>query len=388
MTNFFKMGKREIGQGKPVYIIAEMSGNHQLKFEYAEKIVREAARAGVDAVKLQTYTADTMTIDVKSPLFQISDPGSLWYGNNLYALYKKAYTPWEWLPKLKQIADDLNIDFFSTAFDSTAVNFLEKKIDPPAHKIASFELVDIPLIEYMAKTEKPLFISTGMGTLSEIKEAVTAAQESGTKYIAIFKCTSAYPAPVEEMNLRTIPHLMDTFHVPVGLSDHSLESEVPLLAVALGASFIEKHITLSKDKKIVDAAFSLLPNEFAQIIKAIRKVEKKFSSLTSLQRQSIGQNIPEDIVALIGRRKIIDLALGRVKYGVSKGEAQMTELRWRRSLFAVENIDAGERLTINNIRSIRPADGLPPKYLKDILGKHATQTIKKGTPLDWSMISS
>lgn len=387
MTDYFKIGKREIGPGKPVYIIAEMSGNHRLQFEDAEKIVKEAARAGVDAVKLQTYTADTMTIDVKSPVFQISDPGSLWYGNNLYTLYKKAYTPWVWLPRLKQIAEDLGIDLFSTAFDSTAVDFLEKEIDPPAHKVASFELVDLPLIEYVAKTGKPLFISTGMGTLREIKEAVTAARHSGAKQIAIFKCTSAYPAPAEEMNLRTIPHLIDTFRVPVGLSDHSVEPEIPLLAVALGASFIEKHITLSKDKKTVDATFSLLPQEFAQMIRGIRQLEKKLSSLTPIQRQSIGQDLPEDIIGLIGRKRIIEKAIGKVKYCMSPGEVQIRELRWRRSLFAVKDIDAGEQLTINNIRSIRPADGLSPKYLKKILRKRALRSLKKGTPLNWSMIS-
>lgn len=344
------MGKREIGPGKPVYIIAEMSANHNQNFDQAVKILESAKKAGADAIKLQTYTPDTMTINVKSRLFTLSNK-SLWAKQNLYNLYKKAYTPWEWYPKLKKIADDLHIDIFSTAFDSSAIDFLEK-MNVPVHKVASFELVDLPLIEKMARTGKPLFISTGMGTFAEIKEAVEAARKAGAKRIAIFKTNSAYPAPVEEMNLRAIPDLMDKFHVPIGLSDHTLGIVAPIVAVSLGACFVEKHLTLSRNNPSADSAFSLEPNEFSEMVKSIRIAEK---------------------------------TLGSIKYGTdSEKESKL----YRRSLFAINDIKVGDVFTHQNVRSIRPGYGLPPKYLKDILGKQATQTIKKGTPLDWSMISS
>lgn len=350
MTNYFKIGKREIGPGKLVYIIAEMSANHNQDFNQAVKILEAAKYAGADAVKLQTYTPDTMTINAKSGLFTLSNK-SLWAKQNLYDLYKKAYTPWEWYPKLKKIADDLHITIFSTAFDFSAVDFLEK-MKVPVHKIASFELVDIPLIEKMAQTGKPLFISTGMGTFAEIKEAVDTAKKTGAREIAIFKTNSSYPAPVEEMNLRAIPDLMDKFHVPIGLSDHTLGIVAPIVAVSLGASFVEKHLTLSRKYPSPDSAFSLEPNEFAEMVKSIRIAEK---------------------------------TLGKVKYGTkSEKESKL----YRRSLFAVKDIKKGTKFNNDNIRSIRPGYGLSPKYLEDILGKTAAQNIKKGTPLDWSMISS
>lgn len=350
MTNFFKIGKREIGPGEPVYIIAEMSANHNQNFAQAVKILEAAKKAGADAIKLQTYTPDTMTVNVKSPVFTLSNK-SLWAKQNLYNLYKKAYTPWEWYPKLKKIADNLNIDIFSTAFDFSAVDFLER-MKVPVHKIASFELVDIPLIEKMAKTGKPLFISTGMGTFAEIKEAVEAARKAGAKQIAIFKTNSAYPAPVEDMNLRAIPDLMDKFHVPIGLSDHTLGIVAPIVAVSLGACFVEKHLTLSRKNPSPDSVFSLEPNEFAEMVKSIRIAEK---------------------------------TLGSVKYGIkSEKESKL----YRRSLFVVKNIKKGAKFTSNNIRSIRPGYGLSPKYLEGILGRKVAKNIKKGTPLDWSMISS
>lgn len=349
MTNNFHIGKREIGSGKPVYIIAEMSANHNQDFNQAVKIIEVAKKAGADAVKLQTYTPDTMTINSKSGLFTLSNK-SLWAKQNLYALYKKAYTPWEWYPKLKKIADDLHITIFATAFDFSAVDYLEK-MKVPVHKIASFELVDIPLIEKMAKTGKPLFISTGMGTFSEIKEAVDTAKKAGAKEISIFKTNSSYPAPVEEMNLRAIQDLMDKFHIPIGLSDHTLGIVVPIVAVSLGASVVEKHLTISRKNHSPDSAFSLEPVEFAEMVKSVRTAER---------------------------------SLGSIKYGtVSEEESKL----YRRSLFAVNDIEANEVLTDKNIRSIRPGYGLLPKHLKVILGRHAKQLIKKGTPLGWGMIS-
>lgn len=349
MTNSFKIGKRGIGSGKPVYVIAEMSGNHNQNFNQAVKIMEAAKYAGANAVKLQTYTPDTMTINSKSGLFTLGNK-SLWAKQNLYDLYKKAYTPWEWYPKLKKIADNLHIAIFSTAFDFSAVDFLEK-MNVPVHKIASFELIDLPLIEKMVKTGKPLFISTGMGTFAEIKEAVDTAKKAGARKIAIFKTNSAYPAPIEEMNLRSIPDLMDKFHVPVGLSDHTLGIVAPIVAVSLGASFIEKHLTLSRKDPSPDSAFSLEPTEFVEMVQAIRTAEK---------------------------------SLGSIKYGTSSEEESKL---YRRSLFTVENIDVGEIFTNKNVRSIRPGYGLSPKYLRDILGKQTKKSIKKGTPLGWDMIS-
>ncbi|HCM37626.1 MAG: N-acetylneuraminate synthase [Candidatus Gottesmanbacteria bacterium GW2011_GWB1_43_11] len=350
----FAIGGKKIGRDHPTYIIAEMSGNHKQDYSEAEEIVRAAKTAGADAVKLQTYTADTMTLNVRSPLFKISDPGSLWSGNYLYSLYQKAYTPWDWALKLKKLATKLGLDFFSTAFDQTAVDYLEKEVNPPVHKIASFELVDIPLIQKMAHTGKPLIISTGMATLSEIREAVNAARKSGAREIALLKCTSAYPAPPEEMHLKTVPHLLQTFGVPVGISDHTLGWEIPVAGVALGASIIEKHLTLSRKKGAVDAGFSLVPSEFAQMVKSIRITEQ---------------------------------AMGKVKYGVKKGEAQMREYGWRRSLFVIRPVKVGEKFTWDNVRSIRPANGLPPRFYQKIIGATATQNIASGTPLSWKFIA-
>ncbi|MFN3648004.1 MAG: pseudaminic acid synthase [Armatimonadota bacterium] len=340
---------RRIGPGEPIYIIAELSANHGQSFDRAVELLRAAHAAGADAVKLQTYTADTLTIDCSAPPFQIH--GGLWDGRNLHELYQEAYTPWEWQPKLKRIADDLGIHLFSTPFDQTAVDFLEE-MQVPAHKVASFEIVDLPLLRAIARTGKPVIMSTGMSTMSEIDEAVTTLREAGAAEIALLKCTSAYPAPPEEMNLRTIPHLAKAFGVPVGLSDHTLDLAVPVAAVTLGACILEKHFTLSRADGGPDSAFSLEPDEFRATVAAIRAAEK---------------------------------ALGQVQYGVAEREARNRV--FRRSLFVVQDVAQGEELTAENVRSIRPGYGLHTRYLEHVLGRRASQDIPRGTPLSWDLVS-
>ena len=349
--SFMEIAGKKISNNQPVYIIAEISANHNESYDEAVKLIHAAKDAGADAVKLQTYTPDTITIDCKSELFHISN-GTLWEGRFLYDLYGEAYTPWEWHAGLFEEARKLEMDIFSTAFDPSAVDFLEE-LSVPVHKIASFEIVDISLIKKMAATGKPLIISTGMATLGEIEEAVQAAREAGAEQIALLKCTSAYPAPAEEMNLRTILHMAEAFDVPVGLSDHTLGIEVPVAAVALGACIVEKHFTLSRSKPGPDSAFSLEPHEFCAMVNAIRIAEK---------------------------------SLGRVHYGVSEQDAK--NRIFRKSLFVVRDIELGEILTEENIRSIRPGYGLHPRYLKDVLGRFATRNIKRGTPLQSDMVSS
>ena len=346
---FIEIGEKKVGPEQRVYIVAEMSANHNQDFDQAVELLKAAKEAGADAVKLQTYTPDTLTIRSDKEYFRIGK-GTLWEGKTLYELYSEAYMPWEWQPKLKKIADEIEIDLFSTAFDPTAVDFLED-MGVPVHKVASFEIVDIPLIEKMARTGKPLIISTGMAMLDEIEEVVQAARKAGATQIALLKCTSAYPAPPEEMNLRTIPHLTEAFHVPVGLSDHTLGIAVPVAAVALGACIVEKHFTLSRDIPGPDSAFSLEPHEFKTMVEAIRTAEK---------------------------------ALGEVRYEVGEQEAKSRV--FRRSLFVVKDMKAGEIFTEENLRSIRPGYGLHPKHLKDVLGRRAIQDIKKGTPLGWNLI--
>ena len=350
MTKSITIGSRHIGSGEPVYVVAEMSANHNQDFDKAIKIIKAAKEAGADAVKLQTYTPDTMTIPCDNEYFQIGK-GTLWEGRNLYNLYGEAYTPWEWQPKLKTVAEDLGLNLFSTAFDPSAVDFLEE-MGIPVHKIASFEIVDIPLIEYMARTGKPLIISTGMATLAEIEEAVQAARNAGATQIALLKCTSAYPAPPEEMKLRTIPHLAQAFGVPVGLSDHTLGIAVPVTAVALGACIVEKHLTLSRDVPGPDSAFSLEPHEFKAMVEAIRVAEK---------------------------------ALGGISYEVGAREAKSRV--FRRSLFVVHDVKKGEVFTEENVRSIRPGYGLQPKFLAEVLGRKSAQDISRSTPLDWSCVA-
>jgi pseudaminic acid synthase len=350
MTRHIEIGRRRVGAGEPVYCIAEVSANHNQNFETAVRIVQAAKDADADAVKLQTYTPDTITIQSKRECFQVGG-GTIWDGRSLYDLYKEAYTPWEWQPKLKKIADDLGMQCFSSAFDASAVDFLES-MNVPAHKVASFELVDLPLIQKMASTAKPLIMSTGMATIEEIEEAVTTARRAGATQIALLKCTSAYPAPADEMNLRTIPELGRRFDVPVGLSDHTMGIAVPVAAVSLGACIIEKHLTLSRTAGGPDSAFSLEPEEFKAMVGGVRTAEK---------------------------------ALGSVHFGVSDREGRSRV--FRRSLFVVRDLKKGEKFSSENVRSIRPGDGLHTRHLAEVLGKTAALDIAQGTPLSWDLVS-
>ncbi|AFM24420.1 pseudaminic acid synthase [Desulfomonile tiedjei] len=339
---------RSIGTDRQVFIVAELSANHCGSLDTALRLIEEARKAGADAVKVQTYSPDTMTIDSNKDYFQIK--GTSWEGRSLYDLYGEACTPWEWHPQLKRCAEEMGLVFFSTPFDLTAVDFLEK-LNVPCYKVASFELVDHPLLAGIAATGKPVFMSTGMATLAEIDEAVRVLRAAGNVQMALLKCTSAYPAPPEEMNLRTIPHLAEAFHVPVGLSDHSLELAPPVTAVALGASIIEKHFTLSRNLGGADRAFSLEPHEFKAMVDAVQTAEK---------------------------------ALGRISYDVNGKELESRV--FRRSLFVVEDMKAGDTFTEQNVRSIRPAHGLAPKYLPEILGRRAATDLERGTPLGWNVV--
>lgn len=350
MSGMITIDDLKIGPGHSVCVVAEMSANHNHDFNQAVNIIEEAKRAGADAIKIQTYTPDTLTIDCNNKYFKIK--GTIWEGRNLYDLYREAFMPWEWQPRLREIADNIGICLFSTPFDDTAVEFLEK-INVPAYKIASFEIVDLPLIRCVARTGKPIIMSTGMATLAEIKEAVSVIRETGNHQIALLKCTSAYPARAEEMNLSTIPHLSETLKVPVGLSDHTIGTTVAITAVTLGARIVEKHFTLSRETPGPDTAFSLEPHEFKEMVEAIRTAEK---------------------------------AIGNIDYKIGKDESK--SLVFRRSLFVVEDVKAGESLTDKNVRSIRPAYGLSPKYYQDILGKKASRNIKRGTPLSWDLLKN
>ena len=343
------IGRRTIGLGHPVYVIAEVSANHHQQFDEAVRIIHAARNAGADAVKLQTYTPDTMTIVCNRPEFRIA--GTIWDGRNLHELYGEAYTPWDWQPRLKQVANDVGLDLFSTPFDATAVDFLEE-MNVPAHKLASFELVDIPLIRKLARTGKPLIMSTGMATVEEIDEAVETAREAGATQIALLKCTSAYPAPPEEMNLRTIPELSRRFGLPVGLSDHTMITAVPVAAVAMGACIIEKHLTVSRSQPGPDSAFSLEPEEFKAMVDAVRVAEK---------------------------------ALGEIHFGI--GAKEESSRVFRRSLFVVQDVKRGDLFTSENVRSIRPGYGLHTRHLPEILGQHATRDIERGTPLTWDLVN-
>lgn len=343
-----KIGNKSIGESQPSFVIAEISANHGQNFERAVALIEEAKKCGADAVKFQAYTPDTLTIEADNEYFHIDH--SEWGGQTLYQLYKKAYTPWKWFKKLKKMADDLGITFLCTAFDKTSVDFLEE-LDICAHKIASFELVDLPLIEYTAKTKKPLIMSTGMADISEIREAINAAGQAGAKELILLKCVSSYPALPEEMNLRTIPHMKGLFGCPVGLSDHSLGIGVSLSAVALGADVIEKHFTLSREIETADSFFSIEPQELKELVSSIRVVEK---------------------------------SLGKVYYGLSEEERKIRA--FRRSLFVFKDIKKGEIFTEDNVKSVRPAAGISPKHLKAVLGRKATRDIKKGIPLSWDMV--
>jgi len=339
---------RQIGPDHPTYIVAEVSANHGQSLDKAKAIIRAARDAGADAVKIQTYTPATMTIASDQPWFRIE--GTIWHGRQLFELYGEAYTPWEWHAPLKAHAESLGLPLFSTPFDATAVEFLEG-LAVPAHKIASFELVDLPLLERVAATGKPVIMSTGMATLDEIVEAVDTLRRGGCRDLVLLKCTSAYPAPAGEMDLRTIPDLADRFGVVVGLSDHSMGVAVPVAAVTLGARVIEKHLTLSRSDPGPDSAFSLEPEEFRAMVDAVRQCEE---------------------------------ALGTVRYGPTPRE--IPTRAFRRSLFVVAAVAAGEAFTPDNVRVIRPAHGLPPRHYRGIIGRRAATRISSGTPLTWDLV--
>ena len=344
------IGNRAIAADSPCWIVAEISANHNQSYERAVEIIRAAKRAGADAVKLQTYTADTLTLNSDRPCFRIGGD-SLWAGKTLYELYGEAYTPWEWHESLMRVASDEGLECFSTPFDATAVDLLER-LRVRAYKIASFELVDIPLLKKVASTGKPVIASTGMASLAEITEAVSTLRSHGSNDIALLTCTSAYPASPADMNLRTIPHLADTFGVVTGLSDHTMGSTVAVAAVTLGARIVEKHFTLRRADGGPDSTFSMEPDEFATLVRDIRQTES---------------------------------ALGQVTYG--PGPDERGSLKFRRSLFVIADVEENETFTEQNIRSIRPADGLHPRHFTEILGRKAARAIKRGTPLAWALIA-
>jgi N-acetylneuraminate synthase len=341
------LADRSIGPDHPPFLIAEMSGNHNQSLEQALAIVEAAAKAGAHAVKLQTYTADTMTLDVEAEDFRIQDPQSLWAGRKLHDLYREAHTPWEWHAPIFARARELGLIAFSTPFDETAVDFLET-LDVPAYKIASFEIIDLPLIRKVAATGKPLILSTGMATVAEIDEAVRTAREVGAGDIVLLKCTSTYPASPVDSNLRTIPHLRELFGCEVGLSDHTLGIGAAVAAVALGASVIEKHFTLARSVGGVDSAFSLEPLEFAQLREETERAWQ---------------------------------ALGAVHYGASP--AERASLVFRRSIYVSADVEAGDALTRENLRIVRPGFGLAPKYIDTVVGRRVRRTLRRGTPLRW-----
>lgn len=340
--------KTVISADTPAYLIAEMSANHAGSLVRAKEIIHAAKESGADCIKIQTYTPDTITIDCDNTYFKIRT--GIWAGETLYSLYGKAYTPWEWQAELKSEADKTGIDFLSTPFDASAVDFLEG-LGTEFYKIASFELVDIPLIEYTASKGKPVILSTGMASLAEIDEAVQAVRRQGNRQLVLLRCASAYPAVSDEMNLKTMQNMAETFQVPVGLSDHSMGSAAAVAAVALGAKVIEKHFCLDRGIDNPDASFSMTPGEFCQMVKDIRQAEK---------------------------------AVGRVKYGCT--DQEKSNLAFRRSVFAVEDIKKGQKLTKENIRIIRPGYGLAPKYFSKILGQTALKDIRRGTPVQFEMI--
>jgi len=348
-----RIAGRDIGPGHATYIIAEMSCNHHQDLDQALSIVQAAAEAGCDAIKLQTYTPDTITIDCSNEHFTLD--GSLWSGRNLHSLYQEAFTPWEWHEQLFTEARRLGMHAFSSPFDDSAVDFLEQ-LDVPCYKVASFECTCIPLLKKVGATGKPVILSTGMASLGEIEEALSTLISAGTPadQICLLKCTSAYPCPPEESNLNTIPHLATTFNVPVGLSDHSLESAIPVAAVALGACVIEKHLMLpsGREQGGPDSAFSTVPQDFKRLVDEVRVVEK---------------------------------ALGRVSYG-SNGPAEDQNRQTRRSLFVAAEMKQGDIFTSENLRWIRPAAGLHTRHYEEILGKRAACDIERGTPVSWSLV--
>ncbi|TAK64081.1 pseudaminic acid synthase [Methylobacter sp.] len=346
-----KIANRMIGLSSQPFIIAEMSGNHNQSLERALEIVDAAAKAGAHALKIQTYTADTMTLDLDEGEFFISDPNSLWKGTSLYKLYQEAYTPWEWHKPIFDRCRELGMIGFSTPFDDTAVDFLEA-LNVPCYKIASFENTDIPLIRKVAATGKPMIISVGMATVAEIDETVRAAREAGCNDIVLLKCTSTYPATPDNTNILTIPHLRELFGCEVGLSDHTMGAGVSVASVALGATVIEKHFTLNRADGGVDSTFSMEPAEMAALV---------------VESERAWQ------------------ALGKVSYGPT--EKEKTSLVFRRSLYIVKDVKAGEVLTHENLHAIRPGYGLPPKYLPTLLGRSLAKDVKKGTAMSWDLLA-
>jgi pseudaminic acid synthase len=346
-----KIANHEIGASAQPFIVAEISANHNQSLDRALEIVDAAAKAGAHAVKLQTYTADTMTLDLRGGDFEISNSGSPWKGRSLYELYQEAHTPWEWHEPIFRRCRELGMAGFSTPFDATAVDFLEKA-GVPCYKIASFENIDLPLIRTVAATGKPMIMSTGMATIAEIGEAVQAAREAGCNQLVLLKCTSCYPAEPHASNLLTIPHLRQLFGCEVGLSDHTMGIGVAVAAVALGATIIEKHVTLRRSDGGVDSAFSLEPNELQVLVLEAKRARQ---------------------------------ALGGVHYGPT--ESERASLVFRRSLYVTENIRAGQKLTENNLRAIRPGYGLPPKYRDQLIGKTVVRDVERGTPASWDLIA-
>lgn len=342
--------EKKIGSGNPPFIIAEMSGNHNQSLERALAMVKAAAKAGAHALKLQTYTADTMTLNLSHGNFFIDDNKSLWKGNSLYQLYLQAYTPWEWHKPIFDYCRELGMIPFSTPFDETSVDFLEN-LDVPLYKIASFENNHLPLIKKVAATGKPVIISTGMATVAELDEAVRTARQAGAKDIVLLKCTSSYPALPENTNIVTIPHIRELFHCQVGLSDHTMGIGVALASVALGATMIEKHLTLSRADGGVDAAFSMEPAEMRSLVMETERAWK---------------------------------ALGKINYGPT--EVENPSLRYRRSLYIVQDMKSGDTLTKENLKIVRPGYGLPPKYYELILGKTVNKDIRAGTPVNWQLL--
>jgi N-acetylneuraminate synthase len=349
MNRSINIAGRLVGQDHPPFVIAEMSGNHNSSLDRALQIVEAAAKSGAAALKIQTYTPDTMTLDIDEGEFHIGDPDSLWKGTSLYSLYAEAQTPWEWHAAIFERARSLGIVAFSSPFDGSAVDFLET-LDVPAYKIASFENTDIPLIRRVAATGKPMIISTGMASIEELGASVSAARQAGCKDLILLKCTSSYPATPENSNIRTIPHLRALFDCEVGISDHTMGVGVSVASVALGASVIEKHFTLSRADGGVDSAFSLEPDEMRSLV---ADSERAWQSL------------------------------GAVSYGPT--EAERKSLVFRRSLYVVEDMRAGERFTTRNLRAIRPGNGLPPALYARVLGRTVKEDVKRGTPLSWDL---
>lgn len=350
MHNQIKIGDKLIGLDRPTFIIAEISGNHNQNFSRAKKIVEEACKSGVDAIKLQTYTADTLTINCDNKWFRVKGTNKEWRGQTLYSLYKKAYTPWGWQPKLQKIAKKYGVVLFSTPFDITAVDFLEK-MKVPAYKVASFEIGDLELLKKIGSTKKPVIISRGMANLQEIKLAIKTLKNAGAPSVAVLHCVSSYPANPEEMNISTIPLLQKKLGVIAGISDHNLDSAVTIGAVALGAKIVEKHVTLKRSDGGPDAAFSLEPKELGSLVRAIRIVERS-----------------------IGRPQLFP------------GKRESTNLIFRRSLFVVKNVKRGDKLSSINVRCIRPGYGMPPKFLNKVLGKKFKKDVEMGTPLSSDLI--